>query len=86
MSRISTIDSTGAHVLGDAINRLRRRHISVLLSGITPAHDQILTTLGVAAELRRDGHIFADTPAAIAFARTHLLGLGQEMERHPSMP
>jgi SulP family sulfate permease len=86
MSRISTIDATGAHVLGDAISRLRGRHISVLLSGITPAHEQILTTLGVAAELRRDGHIFADTPAAIAFARTHILGIGPTLERRLSMP
>jgi SulP family sulfate permease len=86
MSRISTIDSTGAHVLGDAVNRLRRRHISVLLSGITPAHEQILTTLGVADELRRDGHIFPDTPAAIAYARTHILGIGRSAERRPSMP
>jgi SulP family sulfate permease len=65
---------------------LRRRHITVLLSGITPAHEQILTTLGIAAELRRDGHIFTDTPAAIAFARSEILHIGQVRERHSSMP
>jgi sulfate permease, SulP family len=73
MSRISTIDATGAHVLGDAITRLQRRGITVLLSGIAPGHDQVLATLGVADQLRRDGLIFSDTPTAIKHARTHLM-------------
>lgn len=73
MSRVSTIDATGAHVLGDAIVRLQRRGITVLLSGIAPEHEQVLDTLGVADRLRRDGHVFPDTPAAIGYARTHLL-------------
>ena len=37
----------------------------MLLSGIAPGHDQVLATLGVADELRRDGLVFPDTPAAI---------------------
>ncbi|MFD6634820.1 SulP family inorganic anion transporter [Micromonospora chalcea] len=69
MSRVSTIDATGAQVLGDAIARLRGRGITVLISGITPGHDQVLSTLGVAEELRREGLVFADTPAAIRYAR-----------------
>ncbi|MFI2662766.1 SulP family inorganic anion transporter [Micromonospora carbonacea] len=74
MSRVSALDATGAHVLGDAIRRLRGRGITVLLSGITPGHDQVLATLGVADELRRDGLVFPDTPAAIAYARGLLRG------------
>ncbi|MEU0561885.1 SulP family inorganic anion transporter [Dactylosporangium sp. NPDC006015] len=74
MSRVTTVDATGAHVLGDAIARLRRRGITVLLSGIAPHHDQVLTALGVADELPR----FPDTPAAIAHARVHL----QEQHAH----
>ncbi|MEV6690558.1 SulP family inorganic anion transporter [Micromonospora sp. NPDC051196] len=70
MSRVSTIDATGAQVLGDAIRRLQGRGVTVLLSGIDPGHDQVLDTLGVADQLRRDNLIFADTPAAIAYART----------------
>ncbi len=77
MSRVSTIDATGAQVLGDAITRLEQRDITVLLSGIKPSHDQVLTALGVAEHLRRDGLIFADTPAAITHAH-HLLG--QDLE------
>ncbi len=72
MSRISTMDATGARVLADAITRLERRGITVLLSGISSQHDDILAALGGFAHLRRDGLIFPDTPTAIAFARTLL--------------
>ncbi|MEU6024884.1 SulP family inorganic anion transporter [Micromonospora sp. NPDC047134] len=70
MARVTTIDATGAQVLGDAIRRLQGRGITVLLSGIDSDHDQVLDTLGVADQLRRDNLIFPDTPAAIAYART----------------
>jgi SulP family sulfate permease len=73
MSRVSTMDATGAQVLGDAVNRLQKRGITVLLSGIAPGHEQVLATLGVARDLRRDGLVFADTPAAIDYARTAVL-------------
>ncbi|ASW53941.1 SulP family inorganic anion transporter [Plantactinospora sp. KBS50] len=70
MSRVSTMDATGARVLGDAIDRLRGRGITVLLSGITADHHQVLDALGVAEELRRAGLVFPDTPAAIRYARS----------------
>jgi SulP family sulfate permease len=70
LSRITALDATGAKVLGDAITRLEWRGILVLLSGIKPDHDDILTTLGIAEHLRRDGLIFPDTPTAIRHARS----------------
>ncbi|MEV1154301.1 SulP family inorganic anion transporter [Micromonospora chokoriensis] len=82
MSRVTTMDATGAHVLGDAIRRLRGRGITVLLSGITPAHDQVLAALGVADDLRREGLVFQDTPAAIQYARgTALPVVGSPADR-----
>ncbi|MFG2006798.1 SulP family inorganic anion transporter [Spirillospora sp. NPDC048911] len=72
MSRVTTMDATGAQVLGDAITRLEHRGILVLVSGIKHRHDQVLAALGVADHLRRDGLIFPTTPAAIAHARSHL--------------
>lgn len=69
LSRITSLDVTGARVLGDAISRLEKRGIIVLLSGIRPEHDDILATLGVADQLRAEHRIFADTPTAIASAR-----------------
>ncbi len=53
----------------DVITRLERRGIVVLLSGIKPRHDQVLSALGIADHLRAGGLIFADTPAAIRHAR-----------------
>jgi SulP family sulfate permease len=73
MSRVSTVDATGARVLGNAITQLQRRGITVLLSGITRGHDHILATLGVAEQLRRDGQVFPDTPTAIRYAHDHVL-------------
>jgi SulP family sulfate permease len=69
LSRISALDATGAKVLGDAITRLERRGIVVLLSGIKPDHDLILSALGIAEHLRDANLIFADTPNAIRHAR-----------------
>lgn len=84
LSRLSTLDATGAKVLGDAITRLERRGTLVLLSGIRAGHDDILATLGVAEHLRRDHLIFADTPAAIAHARAALASDAEVAE--PSSP
>lgn len=75
MSRVTTMDATGAHVLGDAISRLEHRGITVLLSGIATGHDEVLASLGIAAELRDEGRIFAGTPDAISYARRLLADL-----------
>ncbi|MEO3785431.1 SulP family inorganic anion transporter [Actinocorallia sp. B10E7] len=80
MSRVTTLDATGAQILGDAITKLEQRGITVLLSGIQPDHDQVLAALGIADHLRRDGLLFPDTPAAIAHA--HAL-LPQPLSRVP---
>lgn len=69
LSRVSTIDATGASVLGDTIRTLEGRGITVLLSGIRDEHDSIFHVLGVYDQLAHDGHVFATTPDAIAFAR-----------------
>jgi SulP family sulfate permease len=69
MSRVTTLDATGAQVLGDAITHLERRGILVLVSGMDAKHDEVLAALRIAEHLRRDGLLFTDTPAAIAHAR-----------------
>jgi len=82
LSRVSTLDVTGARVLGDAISRLERRGIVVLLSGIRPQHDAILVTLRIADELRTANRIFPDTPTAIFQARRILQGNATQ-QAHP---
>lgn len=71
MSRVTAIDATGAHVLADTIERLERRHITVLLSGVRPHHEKVLRELGVYDRLAHERHLFGTTPEAIAHARVH---------------
>lgn len=72
MSRISTMDASGALVLGDAVDRLERRGIAVYISGTRPGHHRTLDAFGVLDQLRAAGRVFATTPEAIAAARRHL--------------
>ncbi|MEQ4717014.1 SulP family inorganic anion transporter [Nonomuraea sp. B19D2] len=76
MSRVTTIDASGALVLGNAIERLERRGISVYVSGIPDRHHQPLQALGVLARLDRAGQVFATTDEAIAAARDRLHNTG----------
>jgi SulP family sulfate permease len=62
MSRVSTIDATGAHVLADAVERLERRGVRVLLSGVAERHRDVLHGIG-------SERIFPDAPAALEAAR-----------------
>ena len=69
MGRLSTIDATGALMLDDAIAKLEKRGIVVLLSGIRPGHRKVLTALTSAPRLNDAGCVFAETPDAIEYAR-----------------
>jgi MFS superfamily sulfate permease-like transporter len=71
LSRVTTIDATGAAVLADTINRLEARDVTVLLSGAQPEHTKVLSRLGVYDQLAHERHLFDSTPAAIAHARLH---------------
>jgi len=71
MSRVTAIDATGALVLADTISRLEDRHITVLLSGVRPHHEQVLREIGVHRRLAHERHLFPSTPQAIAHARVH---------------
>ncbi len=81
MSRITAIDSTGARVLGDAIAKLEHRGITVMLSGIAPGHEDVLSSLGVAEELRLRGLVYPDTPMAIMAAKELLAPPDGDIER-----
>lgn len=72
MSRISTMDATGALVLKDAVQKLKRRGILVLASGIRPSQVQVLDSVGALDLLRHEGRECASTPEAIRGARHHL--------------
>ena len=71
MSRVTTIDATGASVLADTISRLEGRGVTVLLSGVQAAHERVLRHLGVYDRLAHELHLFDTTPHAIEHARVH---------------
>lgn len=71
MSRVTTVDATGASVLADTIRQLERRGVTVLVSGVRSEHAGLLAQLGVSAALAHERHAFAHTPEAIAHARLH---------------
>ena len=71
MSRVTTIDATGAHVLADTVTRLEGRGVTVLLSGVRQPHEHVLRQLGVYDRLAHERHLFQATPDAIAHARVH---------------
>ena len=69
LSRVRTLDATGAAVLGDTIKTLEGRGITVLLSGVQVDHEPVFEALGVYDNLSSRDHVFDDTPAAIRQAR-----------------
>lgn len=81
MSRLTTVDATGAHVLADTIGRLEQRGVTVLLSGTRPEHVAVLEQLGVHRQLAHERHLFATTPEAIEHARLHAARVAHEPGR-----
>ena len=71
MSRVATLDATGATVLVDTVKRLEGRGITVLLSGVRAEHRRVLDRLGVFEALASERHLFDHTPEAIEHARVH---------------
>ncbi|MFE2866001.1 SulP family inorganic anion transporter [Embleya sp. NPDC059259] len=76
MSRVSTLDASGALVLKEVVERLEHRGIAVYVSGIRPDHHRTIDALGVMDRLRAEGRVLASTPEAIAAARRHLYSAG----------
>ncbi|WP_406425117.1 SulP family inorganic anion transporter [Streptomyces sp. NBC_00842] len=76
MSRVTTLDATGALVLKDAVEKLNRRGIAVMTSGIRPGQRRALDSVGALDLLQLEGREYATTPEAIAGARAHLYKAG----------
>ncbi|WP_412539233.1 SulP family inorganic anion transporter [Longispora sp. K20-0274] len=72
LSRVSTVDGTGARVLRDAVERLERHGIAVYVSGIDEAHSRTLEAIGVLSRLRAAGRVYDTTAEAVAAARGYL--------------
>ncbi len=85
MSKVTTIDATGAHVLADTVGRLEARGVTVLLSGVHPQHRHVLTHIGIYDRLAHERHMFDHTPQAIDHARVHAARIAHTPTQQPDV-
>lgn len=72
MSQLELVDATGARMLGEIVQALERRGITVLIKGVQPRHEELFRTVGVLDALRHHNHLFTELTPAIAHARSHV--------------
>jgi SulP family sulfate permease len=72
LSHVQLVDATGARALADLVQELERRGVMVLVKGIQPQHRRLLEAVGLHRVLRHESHLFADLPAAVEHARSHV--------------
>ncbi|MEV7518426.1 SulP family inorganic anion transporter [Streptomyces diastaticus] len=73
LSRVTTMDATGALALKDAVEELHRREITVLAGGIRPGQRPALASVGALDLLAGE---YATTAEAVAGARAYLRRAG----------
>ncbi|HET9011028.1 MAG TPA: SulP family inorganic anion transporter, partial [Gemmatimonadaceae bacterium] len=72
LSQVQSLDATGAQALGEIVEELESRGITVLLKGARPSHRRILEAVGTLDHLAHQRHLFDNLDDAIAHARVHL--------------
>jgi SulP family sulfate permease len=72
MSSMAMLDATGARALGEIVEQLEDRGITVLMKGVQLEHTRLLHAVGALAPVLEMEHVFADLPTAVAHARQHL--------------
>lgn len=72
LSAMAMLDATGARALGEIVEQLADRDITVLLKGATPEHTRLLSAVGVLPPLLERHHVFATLPEAIDHAAKHV--------------
>ncbi len=80
---LQMLDATGAQALGEIIDELERREITVLLKGPRAEHLRILQEVGAIDRLAHENHLFSDLDEAIAHARSHV-DRGRAEPAHPA--
>jgi len=72
LSQVQSLDATGAHALGEIVEELESRGITVLLKGVRPRHRRILEAVGTLDRLAHQRHLFDELDEAVAHAHVHL--------------
>lgn len=78
LSSVAFLDATGARVLGEIVDQLADRGITVLIKGASPEHLRLLDVVGTLAPLVDRGHVFATLPEAVAHALRHAARAGRD--------
>ena len=78
LSGVDLLDATGARALGEIVEQLNDRGITVLLKGASTQHTRLLTAVGTLEPVLARGHVFSDLPSAVAHARKHVARLREE--------
>ncbi|MEX2292423.1 MAG: SulP family inorganic anion transporter [Acidimicrobiales bacterium] len=68
---LQMLDATGAQAIGEIIDQLEARGVTVLLKGPRPEHLRVLTSIGAIAKLAHENHLFTDLDAAFEHAQAH---------------
>jgi SulP family sulfate permease len=69
---LQMLDATGAQAIGETIDDLQHRDITVLVTGPRPHHLRILREVGAIDRLAHENHLFTDLEAAIEHAHRHV--------------
>ena len=85
LPQLQMLDATGAQAIGDIIEDLERRHITVLLKGARAEHLRILRTVGAIDRLAHANHLFDDLDEAIAHAHDHVRRRHQHLTPHATV-
>lgn len=72
LSHVQSLDATGAHALGEIVDELESRDITVLLKGVRPQHRRILEAVGTLDRLAHQRHLFDTLDDALEHAHTHV--------------
>ena len=75
MPQLRVLDATGAQALGQIVEQLERRGITVLLKGPRPEHIKVLDAVGALDRLAHENHLFVDLDSAVAHAQSHVARL-----------
>ncbi|MCZ7629195.1 MAG: SulP family inorganic anion transporter [Microthrixaceae bacterium] len=68
---LQMLDATGAQAIGELVENLERRNVTVLLKGPRPEHQRLLGSVGALDHLATEHHIFGALGDAITHARVH---------------
>ncbi|MEO6204392.1 MAG: SulP family inorganic anion transporter [Mycobacteriales bacterium] len=76
MTSMAMLDASGARALGQIVDQLNDRDITVLMQGTSLEHLRLLTAVGALTPVLAQGHVFRDLAPALAHAAKHVTRAG----------